>query len=119
MSSPSPHISAHPFSACDGACDGSHRHDLVDFHTATRRTRLLGLWAAEIQGLNGHEAEQFVEGLVAEAVIGSAPVTQARTDGETDRVEQVLKAMGLDRDEISNKIRDFQVQAQFDVYAIR
>ncbi len=90
---------------------GETFEDLAMLHVEVRRNKLLGLWAAELKGLEPTEAEDFALGFVADRPACKTEMMAG--------IERTLKALGVTGDEIASKIKDLEFQALMDVYAIR
>ncbi len=97
--------------ASSGFAPPGRVEDPIAFHAATRRSRLVGQWAAEVQGLEGDVAESYAREFVETAA------REPECSAYMQQVERALSALGVTRDEIAAKIRDLEVQARIETYA--
>ncbi len=84
-----------------------HNQDL-QFKVEVRRNKLLGLWAAELLGLQGGEAEAYAKEVVA---------SDFEEPGDADLVRKVLgdfsaKQMEMDEQRLRKEMENLQVEAK-------
>jgi len=87
-----------------------HNQDL-QFKVEVRRSKLLGLWAAELLGLQGREAEAYAKEVVA---------CDFDEPGDADLVRKVLgdisaKQVEMSEHRLRKKLQELQVEAKHQI----
>lgn len=79
------------FDERESAFENKFKHDKeLEFRVTSRRNKMLGLWAAELLGIDGAEAEAYAKSVVA---------SDFETPGDHDVLQKVLadfKAKNVD-----------------------
>lgn len=97
------------FNDREKAFEDKYKHDQdLQFKVEVRRNKLLGLWAAEILGLQGAEAEAYAKEVVA---------SDFEEPGDADLIRKVLadfsaKQVDISEDRVRKKMEELQAEAK-------
>ncbi len=100
------------FNDREKAFEDKYKHDQdLQFKVEVRRNKLLGLWAAELLGLQGAEAEAYAKEVVS---------ADFEEPGDADLVRKVLadlsaKQVDMTEHHLRKKMEELQVEAKHQV----